>query len=461
GNPPYIRIQTMKEWAPLEVEYYKQRYTAASKGNYDIYVVFVERGLSLLNKEGRLGFILPHKFFNAQYGEPLRAFIAKGRHLSHVVHFGDQQVFIGATTYTCLLFLDKVGNNQCQFAKVDDLSEWHSTGKVAEGIISAASITASEWSFTVGKNAELFERLSKMPVKLGNVATRMYQGPITSADTVYLFKEFRTEKLKKVTNVFSKELSEWIEIESDILKPVIRSGSINRYRAEPTALVLFPYEVKDCTARLFSLHEMQNNYPLAWDYLNRNRKLLESREKGKFRDTQWHRFGRTQNLGMWEQPKLMIPYMITNLAAYFDQSDNYYFINVTTGGYGIICDEKSCNLTYLCGLLNSHLLDLYFKKVSTNFHGGYFAANKQYIEQLPIRIINFSNPDDKARHDRMVALVDQMLELHKQLASAKTDHDKTVIQRQIDATDRQIDLLVYELYGLTEDEIKIVEEGSP
>ena len=57
GNPPYIRIQALKEWAPLEVEYYKQRYTAASKGNYDIYVVFVEQALKLLNKSGRLGFI--------------------------------------------------------------------------------------------------------------------------------------------------------------------------------------------------------------------------------------------------------------------------------------------------------------------------------------------------------------------------------------------------------------------
>ena len=93
GNPPYIRIQTLKEWAPLEVEYYKQRYAAAGKGNYDIYVVFVEKGLSLLNERGRLGFILPHKFFNAQYGEPLRRLLAEGRHLAEVVHFGDQQVF--------------------------------------------------------------------------------------------------------------------------------------------------------------------------------------------------------------------------------------------------------------------------------------------------------------------------------------------------------------------------------
>ena len=77
GNPPYIRIQAMKEWAPQEVEFYKKQYVAASKGNYDIYVVFVEKGLSLLNKSGRLGYILPHKFFNAKYGEPLRGLIAR------------------------------------------------------------------------------------------------------------------------------------------------------------------------------------------------------------------------------------------------------------------------------------------------------------------------------------------------------------------------------------------------
>ncbi|MFQ5858690.1 MAG: Eco57I restriction-modification methylase domain-containing protein [Anaerolineae bacterium] len=113
----------MKEWAPLEVEYYKQRYTAASKGNYDIYAVFVERGLSLLNERGRLGFILPHKFFNAKYGEPLRGLLAAGEHLSKVIHFGDQQVFAGATTYTCLLFLDKQGRERFHFVKAHDLTE--------------------------------------------------------------------------------------------------------------------------------------------------------------------------------------------------------------------------------------------------------------------------------------------------------------------------------------------------
>jgi hypothetical protein len=82
------------------------------------------------------------------------------------------------------------------------------------------------------------------------------------------------------------------------------------------------------------------------------------------------------------------------------------------------------------------------------------------MEKVPIRVIDAAKAADKARHDRMVQLVEHMLALHKQLAAAKAPHDKTVLQAQIDATDRQLDRLVYDLYGLTEEEIRIVEEAS-
>jgi hypothetical protein len=451
----------MKEWAPVEVEFYKQHYKAASSGNYDIYVVFIEKGLGLLNKKGKLGFICPHKFFNAQYGAPLRRLLADGKHLAHVVHFSDQQVFDGATTYTCLLFLDGAGSKQLQFEKVQELGAWRATGEAAKAEIPTANIPSLEWNFMAGNGTKLFEKLSKMPVKLGRISNGMFVGQQTSADTVYLFKEFHRGKRKDTTKVLSKELDEFVEIESGILKPVVRSGSIHRYSAQTTALILFPYEVKDCSARLFNTGEMKREYPLAWEYLNRNKNLLENREKGIFKDAEWYRFGRSQNLGMWEQPKLMVPYMITELAAYLDRADNYYFINVTTGGYGVTCDESAGSLAYLCGLLNSRLLDFYLKKVSTNFHGGYFAANKQYIEQLPIRPINFSNTADKARHDKMVKLVDRMLELNKQKHSGKLAPSQVErVDREIAATDAEIDDLVYELYGIMEQERKIIAETS-
>jgi len=64
------------------------------------------------------------------------------------------------------------------------------------------------------------------------------------------------------------------------------------------------------------------------------------------------------------------------------------------------------------------------------------------------------------RHDKMVSLVERMLDLHKRVAAAKTDHERTLLERQISATDREIDRFVYELYGLTEEEIRIVEGGN-
>jgi hypothetical protein len=87
-------------------------------------------------------------------------------------------------------------------------------------------------------------------------------------------------------------------------------------------------------------------------------------------------------------------------------------------------------------------------------------ATKDDFPQVTIQdmlALPFPNLANKGLHSRMVSLVEQMLALHKQLAEAKTPHDKTAIQRQIDATDQQIDRLVYEMYGLTEQDIKIVE----
>ena len=80
-----------------------------------------------------------------------------------------------------------------------------------------------------------------------------------------------------------------------------------------------------------------------------------------------------------------------------------------------------------------------------------------YLNPFPVRSINFSDLDEKGHHDSIVNLVESMLILKKQLSTAKSEAQKEVIQRQIDSTDREIDKLVYELYGLTEEEIKIVE----
>ena len=112
---------------------------------------------------------------------------------------------------------------------------------------------------------------------------------------------------------------------------------------------------------------------------------------------------------------------------------------------------------YILGLLNSRLLFWKLCHMSNMFRGGWVTCTKQYFGELPIRVIDFSDSADRARHDKTVSLVESMLAFHKQLAAANTPHEQENLKRQIDATDRQIDKLVYELYGLTDKEIRIVE----
>ena len=122
-------------------------------------------------------------------------------------------------------------------------------------------------------------------------------------------------------------------------------------------------------------------------------------------------------------------------------------------------DERP-SLSYLLGVINSKLMNWCYHTSNPEVGEALAEVKKTNVAQLPIRPINFSDPGDKGRHDKVVSLVERMLNLHKQLDKAKNPNDKTRLQREIEATDRQIDQLVYELYGLTEDEIKIVETDN-
>lgn len=459
GNPPYIRIQALKEWAPLEVEYYKKAYQAASKGNYDIYVVFVEKGLSLLNGHGQLGVILPHKFFNAHYGEPLRALIAENRNLSEVVHFGDTQIFEQATTYTCLLFLDKAGSDQCRIVKVDDLLAWRNSGEAFEGIVPAERITKEDWNFVIGASATLFERLMAMPTKLEQVTSRIFQGLKTSADKIYIVEE-RIRESNRV-QVYSKEKDAAYWLEPDLLHPLIKGGDSKRYALTRThRLILFPYEQQEHgTVTLVSETKLKAAYPLTWAYLWDNKPYLENREEGKMQVPRWYGYVYPKALDVISLPKIFTPDIAAHASFSLDETGEVFFTGGTAGGYGILVLPEYSR-EYIFALLNSKLLEWYIRQSATSMRGGYYSYEARYISHLPIRTINFSAPHEKALHDQVVALVEQMLSLHQRLTAAKIPQERTMLEKQIAMTDQHIDRLVYELYNLTEEEINIVEEQT-
>jgi len=367
-------------------------------------------------------------------------------------------VFAGATNYTCLLFLDKAGSKQCHFVKVDDLTAWRIDGESAEGRIPAKKITSSEWNFAVGKGAALFEKLSRMPVKLGDMAD-IFVGLQTSADDVFIMDLI--EETPHTLRLKSKALNTEWTFEKGLLFPLVSGTDVNRYCDLPERqYIFFPYKVDGKSVELIDFDIISKTYPKTAAYLLENKERLEEREKGKGGGAHWYGYIYLKNMTRQSIQKLCVPRLVDKLYGNYDLEGNHFLDNVDVGGITLKTAYQKQGLLYLLGLLNSRLLRWYFPHVSAPFRGGWLSANRQFLSQLPIRTINFSNPTDKARHDKMVNLVEQMLSLHKQLAAAKIPDEKTRIQRQIDTTDHQIDNLVYELYGLTDKEIQIVEEKT-
>jgi len=145
-----------------------------------------------------------------------------------------------------------------------------------------------------------------------------------------------------------------------------------------------------------------------------------------------------------------------SLIATIDE-DRYLCLN----NMHVLVPEKSLpKPTYILGLVNSRLMNWYYYTLNPEVGEALAEVKKTNVAALPIRSINISDKSDKAKHDKMVSLVERMLDMHKRLAKAKAPDDKTKLQRQIDATDQEIDHLVYDLYGLTEEEIAIVEGKS-
>jgi hypothetical protein len=138
--------------------------------------------------------------------------------------------------------------------------------------------------------------------------------------------------------------------------------------------------------------------------------------------------------------------------------DNQQYYDKESINNIILRDDVTYNPKYILGLINSQLMNWFYRNKFTNESTLTVNLSKEYLSELPIQTIDFSDPVNRVQHDTMVTLVDRMLTLHKQQMEAKTDHEKTLIDRQIEAADRQIDGLVYELYSLTDEEIAIVEE---
>ncbi|HPA72901.1 MAG TPA: TaqI-like C-terminal specificity domain-containing protein, partial [Spirochaetota bacterium] len=306
--------------------------------------------------------------------------------------------------------------------------------------ISAGGLDDGGWSLADEASQKILDKIKAVGVPLGEyVKGKIYYGIKTGYNEAFVIDGTTRQRL-----IAEDPKS------AELIKPFLVGKDIKRYSINDAGRYLLLIPKGWTREKMSGVREgwrwLESNYPAIAKHLEPHEKAgMKRYDKGE----QWWELRACDYYSEFEKPKIIYPDISQSPNFALDNEGKYYSVNTT---YFIADDNK-----YLLGLLNSNLLYYVSKHMFSTYRGGYLRYFGQYLNPLPIRTIDFNDPADKALHDTMVSLVETMLELHKKLAATTLGHDKTALQRQIDATDRQIDALVYELYGLTEEEIKIVE----
>jgi len=438
GNPPYVRQESFSE-----LKDYFDRHYEAFDGVADLYAYFMEKGIKLLRDGGLFSIIVSSSFMRATYGEPLRRTLKKRAAVVRIVDFGGLPVFANAKdTYVCIPLLAKGGTQKrIEVSKVDSLEIRNLTGHVAANhfTIPYERLSSEAWSLKSDAEAAVFAKVMKAGKPLGEYVDRRFFRGVTSGLNDAFIIDAETKRRLIAKDKRSAEL----------IHPLLGGEDIRRYIFHETGLWLI------FTRRGVDI----DRYPAIREHLGhwkedltpkRDKKAKRGRKPGRYHwyeiqdDVAYHE--------VFDGPKLIFPDIAKGPRFCLD-TERHYLANTA---YCLGTDDL-----YLLGVLNSRLFWFAISNISIPFGiraGQYrYRLIYQYMNRIPIHVIDFTNTADRSRHERLVKLVEQMLTLHRQHATARTPQEQTGLARQITATDAQIDRLVYDLYGLTEDEIRIVE----
>jgi len=445
GNPPYVRQETLDE----RFKKYAAKHFAVFAGTADLYVYFIERSHWLLRKDGYFGMICSNKFIRANYGKAVRDFLSTQTTLRQIVDFGELPVFVGAATFPAIILTRnrKVKRQKFLYAAIRTL-EFESLAKEVRKSalrLDHHSLEGDNWTLARKDELFIFNKMKQISIPLKKyLDTDIYFGIKTGYNEAFVID-------RKVRDLLIRQDSK----SAQFIKPFVVGDDVRKYRInyQDRFLILIPkgWTRKESGGTRDAWGWFQTKFPVLSKYLTPYASKAAKRyDRGDY----WWELRECDYYEEFEKPKIIFPDIAKESRVAFD-GDGLYLANTI---YFIPTDDL-----YLLALLNSRLIFSYYKRVSAVLgdadKGGRLRWFRQDVLKIPIRPINFSNHTDQSRHDQIVKLVIKSMDLNKQLARKRLDYERTALQRQIAATDAEIDGLVYELYGLTEKEIKILEGG--
>ncbi|HEB9331481.1 TPA: Eco57I restriction-modification methylase domain-containing protein [Campylobacter coli] len=442
GNPPYIRQEEIKELKPNLAKNYK-----VYKGTSDIYTYFYELGFNILKSNGVLSFITSNKYTRAGYGEALREFLLKNVSILDYIDLNGIKVFDSATVDTSILSFEKLKNKDSSFRYLaldnENLKACGYSIDLCKDFKELSQKSLSKESFTFSD-----ESTNSLKAKIERIGTplkewqglNIYRGILTGYNEAFIIStEKRNEILENCKDEAEKERT------AKLIRKMLRGRDIKRYSYEWAGLwiIFIPWHfpnVEKPKTMLENEQDLKEQYPSLYKHLLSHKERLSKRNKEETGIRyEWYCLQRWGANYYQEFEKEKLGWQrITQEPSFILERECILLDSMAF----MVANSKN-ELKYLLGFLNSSLIFYYFKNIGHLYSDKGFLLSNQYVEKFPIPKINSKN---QKIADELVNSVDEILKAKEQDKNANTQE-----------LENKINSLVYKLYNLTEDEIKIIE----
>ncbi|EEA6366692.1 class I SAM-dependent DNA methyltransferase [Campylobacter coli] len=442
GNPPYIRQEEIKELKPNLAKNYK-----VYKGTSDIYTYFYELGFNILKSNGVLSFITSNKYTRAGYGEALREFLLKNVSILDYIDLNGIKVFDSATVDTSILSFEKLKSKVSSFRYLaldnENLKACGYSIDLCKDFkeLSQKSLSKENFTFSDESTNSLKAKIERIGTPLKEwQGLNIYRGILTGYNEAFIIStEKRNEILENCKDEAEKERT------AKLIRKMLRGRDIKRYSYEWAGLwvIFIPWHfpnVEKPKTMLENEQDLKEQYPSLYKHLLSHKERLSKRNKEETGIRyEWYCLQRWGANYYQEFEREKIGWQRITQEPSFILEKEYILLDSMAF---MVANSKN-ELKYLLGFLNSNLIFYYFKNIGHLYSDKGFLLSNQYVEKFPIPKINSKNQN----------LADELINLADDILKAK-EQDKNANTQELE---NKINSLVYKLYNLTEDEIKIIE----
>lgn len=430
GNPPYVRQETLKD----SKQYWSRKFTTFH-GQADLYVYFIEQSYLILKESGLYGVIVSNKWLKSNYAKDLRKFLVKYS-LKQIVDFGDLPVFGAVSAYPCIIISSKgisSGNGLFKATTLNNLSfsNLEDEISISNNSLKTDLLDEDGWFLVSSQEHILLKKLKKIDLKLVDfINKKIFVGLKTGLNRAFVLSEDIALQMIKEDKRYE-----------EIVKPYVAGREIKKYgQLFPSSYVIAIPSGWSRDKGYGSFEDFNADYPLVAKHL---RQFIDDAKKRSDQGEFWWELRACAYYNEFLKTKIIYPEI--SLVPQFTIDKEGYYCDMTAN---IITEAP----LYLLGMLNSELMAYYFKNISSSIRGGFLRWKRQYMEMIPLCIPN------SIEQNKLEILITECLDLSVRIGLEKGIKN-SVMKKRLGELNEEINLIVYELYGIDQKEIFVIRKS--